>query len=487
MTNASELKGKGIKATGWNFLGMLIQQLRGFIVSLILARLLEPSDFGLISMALVFSGILDAIVDMGFSSAIIQKEKITATQKSTVFYLNVIVGFIFSLSIFILSPVMASFFSMDELSAVMKVLCWSFFISSFGTVQIALLQKELNFKIPFQAKVVSSISSGILGIILAFLGFGVWSLVVMNIIGWSLNTIIIWLRSKWRPILAFNFSEIYDLWSFGWKMSCSTVISQTFKKIDTIIIGKLFSAATLGLYNRAQSLNNLVIQYSFTSIQGAMLPTLSKLQNDLAAMRETVMKLIHLICFLNFLFSGLMYVCAEELITILYGDKWVDAADFFRILGIFAFSTALAPLLDTIMSSMNRMTLYLNVEIAKKILLAIAIPIGVFGGVYHYVWACQMAMAIGTILTFYTATISIKLSFWKQIFALFRYVLVFAIAIIICLNISFIDNIEYDIIRLVVKSIIFFVSYIAINILLKSKGVILAKNQLLYVLKRVKK
>lgn len=484
MANTSDLKEKGVKATGWNFLGMFVGQIRGFIVSLILARLLEPSDFGLISIALVFSGILDALVDMGFSSAIIQKDTVTDTQKSTVFWLNLLIGFIFSSVVCGISPLMENFFQMEGLCKIMMVLSWSFFISSFATLQTALMQKDMNFKTPFQARLCSGIISGLIGIVLAIIGCRVWSLVIMTLSGWLINSCIIWFNASWKPKYVFRLDEVRELWQYGWKMSLSTIISQTFKKIDTFVIGKLFSASSLGLYNRAQSLNNMVIQYSFSSIQTVMLPTLSQLQNDHSAMRKTVMKLIDLICFLNFFFAGLMYVCADDIIILLYGEKWSGSVEFFKILGVFSFAMALPPLLDAIMAATNRMTMYLNMEIIKKGLLLAAIPIGITGGLYPYVWSVQGASAIGTILTFYTATLCIELSFWKQLWTLIKYMLAFAIT---CLTVSYIPAFsEYHIIMIVIKGGLFFICFIVLNYIMKCDGLLLAKNQFLGIIHKIR-
>ena len=186
MENISELKNKGLKSSAWNFLNLLTNQLRNFIVTLVLARLLTPADFGLVSMAMVLNSILDFFVDFGFSSAIIRKKQISETETSTVFWLNIIIGGICSLLVFCCAPLFSWFYEMPQLKSVVRVTSWSFLISSFGTLQTALFQRMLNFQMPFKAKLFSSIVSGILGIALAIYGFGVWALVFSNLSGWLL-------------------------------------------------------------------------------------------------------------------------------------------------------------------------------------------------------------------------------------------------------------------------------------------------------------
>lgn len=158
---------------------------------------------------------------------------------------------------------MEKYFAIENLANVVRFISFAFIIASFSTVQTSLFQKDLDFKSPFKARVSSSIISGISGIIMALCGFGVWALVLSNIIAWVLNSLIIWTLSKWRPSFEFNLSSVNDLWNYGWKMTITTFFNRIYTQLDTFIIGKLFSATALGYYNRAQSLNRLVVDYSF--------------------------------------------------------------------------------------------------------------------------------------------------------------------------------------------------------------------------------
>ena len=163
-------------------------------------------------------------------------------------------------------------------------------------------------------------------------------------------------------------------------MTLTTIINRVFRQLDTFIIGKLYSAASLGLFNRAKSLNNLVIECSFSAIRSTMLPTFSKLQNDVELLRNSIIKLIHVISFLTFLFAGLMYMCADDLIIILYGNKWEGAIEIFKILGLFSITICLPVVYDAIISVVNRMSLYLWIGIIRNMILLIAIPFGIIYG-----------------------------------------------------------------------------------------------------------
>ena len=189
MTDVSELKKESIKGSAWNFLNMIVNQLRTFIVSLVLARLLTPSDFGLVSMAMVFNSILDMLVDFGFSSAIIRKKEISEVETSTVFWLNILIGLGCTVLVYGTAPLISWFYEMPQLNSIIHVTSWSFLISAFGTMQTALFQRNLNFRLPFIVRLVSGIISGALGIVLAILGMGVWALVFSNLSGIKLTLV----------------------------------------------------------------------------------------------------------------------------------------------------------------------------------------------------------------------------------------------------------------------------------------------------------
>ncbi len=485
MINISDVKTKGIKGSIWNFFNLMVNQFRSFIVTLVLARLLVPADFGLVSMAMVLNSILDFLADFGFSSALIRKDKITDIETSTVFWINVIMGAICSLVVFLSAPLFALFYNMPQLKSIIYVTSTSFVISSLGTLQTALFQRELNFRKPFIARLISSISSGVLGIILAVCGAGVWALVFSNLTGWILYSILIWFMSSWRPKLIFQYKAVSDMVTFGWKMTLSTFINRIVRQLDTLIIGKLYSATSLGLYNRAQSLNNLVIDYSFSSIRSVMLPSLSKLQNDNEALQYSVLKLLHVISFLTFLVSGLMYICADDLIPLLYGEQWKGAISIFKILGLFSISICLPVVFDTVLTVANRMTLYLWLSILRNSLVLLAIPIGLYYGFMGYLWAISIAGIIKLVPSFIFARSSIGLSIKPQFISVVSYAFPFILLLIIgdfiCINVH---NYLFNII---IKGSYFLLFYIGINICLKNDGLKVCWNLLQHIVNKGKK
>lgn len=476
MENTSDLKKKGLKSSIWNFLSLLVNQLRNFVVTLVLARLLTPVDFGLIGMAMVLNSILDFFVDFGFSSAIIRKNEVTNVELSTVFWWNLIFGGICSLLVFLCAPVFAWFYEMPQLASIVHVTSLSFFISSFGTLQTALFQKALNFRSPFIARLVSGIASGIIGIVLAICGFGVWALVFSNFVGYLLYSFTIWIMSTWRPQFIFKPSNVGDLISFGWKMTLSTLINRIFRQLDTLIIGKIYSAASLGFFNRAQALNNLVIEYSFSSIRSVMLPSLSKLQNDKDLLRSSVLKLLNVISFLTFLFAGLMYICADDLILLLYGSQWEGAIEIFKILGLFSISLCLPIVFDTVMTVVNKMNMYLWISILRSSLLIFAIPFGIYYGLMAYVWATSVIGILKLIPTLFTTRNCIGLAVSTQLYSFLRYILPFALILISWNFIKF--TTELYVVNIILKGVYFSSFYLIINVIMKNEGYLICKSLL---------
>jgi O-antigen/teichoic acid export membrane protein len=370
-------------------------QVRSFIVSIILARLLLPEDFGIIGMAMVFAAIADSFVDFGFGNAIIQKKDVSQVQKSTVFYINMALGVLLTLIMYLLAPLVALYFEMPLLEQVAKVMSITFVVKGLSALQNALFRKELDYKTPFKVELISSIISSVAGITLAYLGYGVWSLVASQMIGWVISTVMIWIFSNWRPSLSFSLKEVKVLWSFGYKYSLTVFIDMLFSRMDTIVIGKLFEASVLGLFYKAKSLNRMVGQYAFSAFSGVLFPTFSKLGNDKVRMTEALKKVLHIVSFTTFLFSGLMVVSAKEIIVILYSDKWLAAADIFRFIGLFTFISIFPSVLNAPLLGLGLSGKLLKIEMWKKAIYALAIPMGIYFGLYGYLGGTIVASIIG--------------------------------------------------------------------------------------------
>lgn len=461
---------------------MFAGQLRSFVVSIILARLLLPEDFGLLGMAMVFSGIAASFVDFGFGNAVIQKQRVSRVQLSTIFWINMLMALILGLIMFATAPLVASYFEMPKLKAITQIMSLTFLVKGLSTLQGALFKKKLDFKTPFKIEIVSGVMSGALGIYLAYTGFGVYSLIYSEILGWTIATILMWSFSTWKPAFLFNLNEVKELWNFGYKYSLSIFIDSFFNRLDTIVIGKIFSASTLGLFYKAQSLNKMVVQYAFNSFSGVLFPSLARLAQDKVKLKEVTIRILHIVCFTTFLFSGLMFINAESIIVILFTEKWMGSVPIFKILGLFSFIFTIPSVLNAPILSTGNSGAILKIEIVKKILYLLAIPLAIYYGLYAYIIGTIVAAILGMLLNLFIVENIIRYKM-TEFFKLF---LSYAIPFFIFMAIDFlIPSFEINhFIQLVSKSSLFLILYIAVNHILKLKGFLESKDLIFNSVKR---
>jgi len=383
----SSLKKQGYTAFAWDFLGKLASQGTGFIVSIFLARLLEPEDFGLIAMIMVIVGISQVFTDVGLGSAIVQRRHVRPVHYASVFYFNITVGALLTVLLFLSAPYIASFYNKELLLVLTQALACTFIINSFSTIQVTKFRKEMNFSAITKVGFSSSFISGVVGVSLAFYGAGVWSLVAQILLSKLLYTVFIWRISRWKPALIFSLRALKQLWGFGFRMFLSGMLDAVFTRLDYIIMGKLFPAATLGYYQRAQSLNQLVVQYSSGSLLSVLLPLLSKVQKDLPRLQRITLKAFGVINFVVFLLIGGLYLVAQELIVLLFGSKWLSSVEYFQIIALMGFVYPLSALLMNVLSSRGKSKKFLRLEIYKKIIGTLPLPILFYFGIIYFLYA----------------------------------------------------------------------------------------------------
>ncbi len=463
-----DLKSSTLSAASWNFTKIMVGQFRNFVVSTILARLLFPEDFGLLGLAMVFASLTDSFVDFGFGNAIIQKQRVNKTQLSTVFWINMMMATLLGLAMFFSASWVAVYFDMPQLKPLTQLMSLTFLIKGLSTLQNALFQKKLDFKTPFKVELVSGFLSGGVGIYLAYTGFGVYSLIYSQITGWIIGTLLIWYFSTWKPSFLFDLTQVKELWNFGYKYSLSVFIDSVFNKLDTIIIGKLFSASILGLFYKAQSLDNLVFTLSFSSISGVLFPSFSKIGDDNKRLRAALIKVLHVVCFTTFLFSGLAVINAKSIIVILFTEKWLGSVPIFQILGLFTFIHTLPTILATPVLSIGESGANLKVEMSKKALYLLAIPVAIYYGLYAYI----IATIVAAILGMYFNLVLLKRFFEFKIGSFIKLFLTYFVPFILFMVIEFLmPEMEINHFLLIaIKSSIYILCYFLINIVSKTKG-----------------
>jgi len=368
MQKQNSLKNKTISGIFWSFSEIITRQGIQFIIQVFLARLLLPKDFGIIGMITVFIAISNSVIDSGFSSALIREKKVSQEDYSTVFYFNLAMAVVMYVVLFFSADAISNFFNEPQLVAIVKVLALILIVNSFGLIQRTMLIKKIDFKTQTRISVISSILSGVIAIIFAYLGYGVWSLVIRMLSMQFILSLLLCLSNKWIPSLVFKIDSFKRLFGFGWKLLVSGLIDTLYKNIYYIIIGKFFSATSLGYYTNGKKIVDIASQSITTSVQKVSYPVLSSIKDDSERLRNGYRKIIKNSVFITFpLMIGLAAV-AEPFIMIVFGEKWINSIPYLQILcfGIMLFPLHAINL--NILQVKGRSDLFLKLEIVKKII-----------------------------------------------------------------------------------------------------------------------
>jgi O-antigen/teichoic acid export membrane protein len=330
--------------------------------------------------------VFNSIVDSGFSNALIRKNNTSDTDYNTVFVVNMAISVILFAVLFFLSPTIATFFERPQLESLTQVMGFIVIINAFAIVQRTILIKNIDFKTQTIISFVSSVLSGIIGIGLAFCGYGVWSLVWQQISRQLLNTILLWVLAKWYPKFKFSMASFRELFGFGWKLLVSGLIDTIWKEIYQVVIGKCYTPATLGHYTRAQQFSSICSSNMVQVVQRVSYPVLSSIQDDRERLKSGYRRIIKVTMLLSFVLMLGLAAVSESLIIVLVGEQWLIAAKF---LPIICFQMMLYPLHALNLNMLQvagRSDLFLKLEIIKKIVAVIPLLMGIFIDIYWMLW-----------------------------------------------------------------------------------------------------
>ncbi len=367
-----------------------------FLVSILLARLLMPEDFGVIAIVNVFAGVLGVCVQAGFPQALIQKKDLDPADCSSVFFLNLILAFLLSGLLFFSAPLIAEYYSKADLLWYIRVHSVKIVICALSVVPGALLLRDMLFRLNFRITLIGNGVSGALGILLAFLDCGVWALIVQQLFCVSLMAYLQWLWGKWRPVMVLDLARLRRMFSFGWKLFCSGLLDCIYNNISPVLIGKLFSLSALSYYNRGSQLPQQCTGLVSGMTGQVLFPALSAIQDDRAKMRSLMRNLLKSIMF--FVVPGLtfLFVFSEHVILILYGEKWLPAVPYMRaFLCVFLFHPLNNANLQ-LLTACGRSDAFLALEIIKKVQTVLIIVLTCRYGPL----AMAQGLAVGGILCF---------------------------------------------------------------------------------------
>ncbi len=372
------LKNKTVKGTMWSAVENVTRMGVTFVVSVILARLLTPEEYGLIGILAIFIAIFNSIVDSGFTNALIRKQNVTDTDYSTVFYTNIVLSAILATVLFFCAKSISIFFERPELVSLTKVMSVVVVINAFSLVQRARTTKALDFKTQTKITFISSIGSGVVGISMAFMGYGVWALVGQQISNQLLTTLFFWIYNKWVPKLVFSLSSFKEMWTFGSKLLASSLIDTTWKEIYQIVIGKCYSPATLGLYTRAKHFADLCSSNLTSVVQRVSYPVLSSIQDDRQRLKGAYQRVIKTTMLPTFVLMLGMAACAESMIYVLIGEQWLKCVPMLQIICTYGMLYPLHALNLNMLQVQGRSDLFLKLEIIKKIIYIGPLLLGIF-------------------------------------------------------------------------------------------------------------
>ena len=409
------LKSKTIKGTAWSAADAFLGQGVTFLVGIVLARMLSPDEYGLIGICLIFNTVLSGIVDSGFSNALIRKKNCTDVDYNTMFVTNLTISIVLYALLFVSSPLVSQFFNRYELTSLIRVTGLVLLANALSITQITILTKRIDFKTKTKASLVSAIASGIIGIAMAFMGFGVWVLVGQILSKQILYTICLWVLNKWWPSFTFSLKSFHYMWGFGWKLLVSGLLNNIWNQLYQVVVGKFYSPATLGQYTRGQEYASIFSSNLTSIIQRVSYPVLSEIQDDKHRMVEGYRRVIKMTMFVTAICMISLGAVAEPLIYCLIGPQWHEAATYLPLICI---SMSLYPLHSinlNMLQVLGRSDIFLYLEILKKLIGILPICIGIFVDIYWMLIASILIGFVSLYLNSWYTGKALGYTFWKQL------------------------------------------------------------------------
>lgn len=475
-----ELKKQATKSAFWAFIEQFSAQLIGFGVSLVLARLLMPEDFGTIALFGVVMNVSAVLINGGLTSSLVRTQNVDDRDLSTVFWFNIVISFLIYIVIFTTAPHISNFYNKPILTELIRVYAIILIVDSFVSVQAMRFEKELDFKTTFRIKLPSLLIGGALGIVLAWQGFGVWSLVYSAIFKNVISTIQYWFYSDWRPSFIFNKIKFRYHFSFGIRITASALLDVVFSNLFTIIIGKKFSSVELGYYDRADGLKQLPINNIAATLNRVAFPLFAKISHDNERLKNVYQEMLKLVIFVIAPIIGIMIIEALPLIRFLLTEKWLPAVPYFQILSLAGLLYPIHAYNLNILNAKGRSDLFLKLEILKKLLVIIIILLMIPFGMYGLVWA-QVILSVMALFinTFFTGKF-LNYNIFQQLKDLFPSIAVATfIGLILWLFDKEILYSQKDLIRIIVLTTLYLIIYFGITYMLRFKELILIKNIIL--------
>lgn len=435
------LRSKIFSSLIWKFLERGGTQGIQFILQLFLARLLNPKDYGTIALISVFIAISTVFVQSGFNTALIQKKDIDEEDISSVFYVSLFIAVIMYLFLWSFAPIIANFYEIPKLISIVRVMGLILFLNTFNSIQNAIISRNMEFKRLFYSSLGAVIISGLLGIGLAYRGFGVWSLVYQQLMNQFFVCIILWFTVKWRPKLFFSLKKVKRLFSFGGKLLCSSLIDTIYRELVNLIVGKVYSPAVLGYYNRGDQFPKIIVSNFNSSIQSVIFPALASVQHDKVKVKNITKKALMMSSFIIFPAMIGLITISESMVRLVLTDKWLPCVPYLKILSL---SYMLWPIHTVNLQAINalgRSDIFLKLEILKNIVGVIIMLIFFRYGLYIMTIGVVLNSLISSMINSYPNKILLDYGYFEQIKDILS---IFLISIIMGMVLYFFQRLYYE-------------------------------------------
>ena len=409
------LKNKTVKGVAWSSIDNVTQYGVSFVVSIVLARLLSPDDYGLIGIIAIFTAVCSTFIYAGFGTALIRKKDATDEDYNTVFLVNLVTSLFLYAVIYLCSPLIADFFKREELIPLTRVSALGLIIGALAIVQQTILTKRIDFKTQTKITFIASIVSGAVGIVMALVGFGVWALVYQGLVSGIVRTMLLWIYNKCIPNLRFSNKSFQELFGFGWKLMVSGLLDTVWKQLYQVVVGKFYNPATLGQYTRANGFSELFSSNLTSVVQRVTYPVLSNIQDEKERMVVAYRKIIKFTMFISSIAMFALGAVSEPLLYCLIGPKWHEAATYLPLICISASTYPIHALNLNMLQVQGRSDLFLGLEIIKKIIAVGPLLIGAFIGIMPMLYTNLITTVIAFFLNSHYSGKMVGYSSWMQI------------------------------------------------------------------------
>ena len=487
MSKQKSLKQKAVSGIIWSAFQRYSTMIVTFISGIILARLLTPHDYGCIGMLAIFMVLAESFIDGGFGEALIQKKDPTQADYSTIFFWNIAMAVLMYFILYISAPSIASFYDIPLLCDVLRVQGIVLFIYAFNIVQRNQLRKKMNFKVLSIVTIITSITSLTITILMAYNGYGVWSLVAQNIISGFIPALVFWFYIKWRPQMTFSLKSLKELFSFGFYMFLTYILNRFERQIQGLLIGKVYDSATMGYYSKAHSVERL----SSTSISQVMsqvtFPLYAEMQDDKGKISNTLKRLTMTLSYFTFPMMFILILCAKPLFILLYSDRWTDSVPYFQVLCLAGMAYCLQSVNNQTIAAIGKSKVMFIVTVIKRI---VGISFIVFGLMFFGMKGLLVGVVLNTWVSYFininVVSRYIGYKWWKQLLDIMPVLVVSAIAAVISYSVGNIIETNMYIDSLF-KVTIYMVVYLGWSVTFKPESFIFAKDNLLLTIKKLKR